>query len=199
MTQNYAQGKARKTPRKTRKNVRKKAPRTVPPWLWLATGACAGLLVSFLFHLGTLPQDPGSVRDGDKGDRAAAEQEDEVEFNFYTLLPQREVLVSSERQPSRAKPKPSNTDKKKPVKTSEPGYHYYLQAGSFQHREEAEKRRIQLILLDMDANIEKVTHQGKSWYRVQSGPYLSTAQLATVQGKLSGEGIDTLVTKRKQD
>lgn len=199
MTQDYAKPKARKTSRKTRKNVRKKAPRTVPPWLWLATGVCAGLLVSFLFHLGTLPQDPASARDGDNGDSTAAEQEDGVEFNFYTLLPQREVLVSSERQPSRAKPKPSNTDSKSPAKTPEPGYHYYLQAGSFQHREEAEKRRIQLILLDMEANIEKVKHQGKSWYRVQSGPYLSTAQLATVQGKLSGEGIDTLVTKRKQD
>ena len=59
-----------------------------------------------------------------------------------------------------------------------PGYHYYLQAGSFQHREEAEKRRIQLILLDMEADIEKVKHQGKSlvpgavrplWFDVTTG------------------------------
>ena len=195
MSQDYSQGKARKTPRKTRK----KAPRSVPPWLWLATGVCAGLLVSFLFHLGTLPQDPASASTDTKTERADTGNEDGVEFNFYTLLPQREVLVSSDQQPSRAKPKPKNSENKSPEKSPQPGYHYYLQAGSFQHREEAEKRRIQLILLDMDANIEKVKHQGKSWYRVQSGPYMSTAQLATVQGKLSGEGIDTLVTKRKQN
>jgi cell division protein FtsN len=51
----------------------------------------------------------------------------------------------------------------------------------------------------MEADIEKVKHQGKSWYRVQSGPYGSTSQLARVRSKLSGESIDTLVIKRKTD
>jgi cell division protein FtsN len=189
--------------RKPRKNVRKKSPRSLPPWLWLATGLSAGLLLGFLYHLGNLPRERASGDDSKMYEAAQTEQQDEVEFNFYTLLPQREVMVSTDRQPSRAKTAsniPTDATRKQDAVNKQkatPGYHYYLQAGSFQHREQAEKRRIQLILLNMEANIEKVKHQGKSWYRVQSGPYVSISQLSGAQSKLSGESIDTLVTKRK--
>ncbi len=193
MTQDYV----RRKPRKRKQNARKKSKPSLPPWLWLATGLCIGALGSLLFHLAALPRDAGAGP-GEQQTGADSAAEDDVEFNFYTLLPQREVMVSTDKQPSRARPT-VNPEKSSPSKQAETAYRYYLQAGSFQRREEAEKRRIQLLLLDMEANIEKVKHQGKSWYRVQAGPYHSTKQLATVRNTLSGEGIDTLVTKRKAD
>jgi cell division protein FtsN len=191
VSQDFAKSK----PRKPRKNVRNKPKRALPPWLWLVTGLCAGLLLSFLYHLASIPAEPAD-NNGQATETDRQEPDDSVEFNFYTLLPQREVLVSTERQPARTRPE-ENPPKRSADDKAEAGYYYYLQAGSFQQRDEAEKRRIQLILLDLDASIEKVRHQGKSWYRVQSGPYLSSAQLASAQGKLGAERIDTLVTKRK--
>lgn len=194
MSQDFAKSK----PRKPRKNVRNKPQRSLPPWLWLATGLCAGLLLSFLYHLASLPSTPANEAGGQTVDSDSQEVDDSVEFNFYTLLPQREVMVSTERQPTRVRPEETTPERATKEKVDN-DYHYYLQAGSFQQRDEAEKRRIQLILLDLDASIEKVRHQGKSWYRVQSGPYLSPAQLASAQGKLGAERIDTLVTKRKTE
>lgn len=191
MTQDYAR---RKKPRKRKTNTRKKKT-ALPPWLWLATGLCLGLLGGLLFHLQQMPQPPGmNNAEAKTVSEADAAGEEEVEFNFYTLLPQREVLVSSQRQQATRE---KATDKTKQDTAGDSSYNYYLQVGSFQKREEAEKRRVQLLLLDMEADIEKIRHQGKSWYRVQSGPYLTTSQLASVRSTLGGEGIDTLVTKRK--
>ena len=73
---------------------------------------------------------------------------------------------------------------------------FYLQAGSFRKLEQAEKRRVQLLLLNTNAEIKKVRHDGKSWYRLQTGPYHSSSQVASVRDKLLGEGIDTLVTSQ---
>lgn len=189
---------AGKKPRRRRKtNSRKKKPRALPPWLWLLTGLCLGLLISFLLHLASLPRTEPEVATGAAPVEDAESAEDEVEFNFYTLLPRREVLVAEDRQPSRAKP--GDKTEAKATAAGSAGFSYYLQVGSFQARAEAEKRRVQLLLLNMEADIEKIRHQGKSWYRVQSGPYASAAQLASVRNRLSGEGIDTLVTKRKLD
>lgn len=195
MTQDYAR---RKRPRKRKKNTRKKKT-SLPPWLWLATGLCIGLLGGLLFHLSQLPREATAVAEQQAKAEADGDSAEEVEFNFYTLLPQREVMVSAQpRQPARDAA-PAAARKPEKARQIEAGYNYYLQAGSFQKKEQAEKRRVQLLLLDLEANIEKVRHQGKSWYRVQSGPYQSTSQLASVRNTLGNEGIDTMVTKRKLD
>jgi cell division protein FtsN len=184
---------------KTRKNVRNKPASSQPPWLWLAAGLGAGLLLGYLYHLASLPADANVASTQSRVHSAPPVPEESVRFNFYTLLPEREVMVSQEQQPARSRPEEKTDDKKtsQQQERDDDGYRYYLQAGSFQQRDEAEKRRIQLILLDLEGNIEKVRHQGKSWYRVQSGPYLNRSQLASAQAKLGQENIDSLVTKRK--
>lgn len=197
MSQDFA--KRKPSGGKARKNVRNKPAKSQPPWLWLVTGLGTGLLLGYLYHLASLPRDT-SVASAQSGVHSAPpEPDDSVRFNFYTLLPEREVMVSQEQQPARSRPEEKPDDKRasKQQDRDEKDYQYYLQAGSFQQRDEAEKRRIQLILLDLEGNIEKVRHQGKSWYRVQSGPYLNRNQLASAQSKLSRENIDSLVTKRK--
>lgn len=198
MSQDFA--KRKPSAKASRKNVRNKTPNGKPPWLWLATGLCTGLLLGFLYHLAALPSgEATSAREQPIANSSTPDPDDSVSFNFYTLLPEREVMVSQEQQPARSRPddKPDDKPTSSTKSQNESAYQYYLQAGSFQQRDEAEKRRIQLILLDLEGNIEKVKHQGKSWYRVQSGPYLNRNELASAQTKLSRESIDTLVTKRK--
>ncbi len=199
MSQDFAKRKA--SGGKARKNVRNKPANNQPPWLWLVAGLGAGLLLGYLYHLASLPGEATVDRAQASSQNAEPQADESVRFNFYTLLPEREVMVSQERQPARSRPEEKPDDKKTNAQTTsaEDGYRYYLQAGSFQQRDEAEKRRIQLILLDLEGNIEKVRHQGKSWYRVQSGPYQNRSQLAQAQAKLSQENIDSLVTKRKPE
>lgn len=201
MSQDFAKRKASAS--KARKNVRNKSSNGRPPWLWLVTGLCTGLLLGFLYHLAAMPGDGTGSSDQPVANSSTPDPDESVRFNFYTLLPEREVMVSQEQQPARSRPEDKADEKPadKQVSSAKPRnqseYQYYLQAGSFQQRDEAEKRRIQLILLDLEGNIEKVKHQGKSWYRVQSGPYLTRNELSSAQTKLSRESIDTLVTKRK--
>ena len=192
MTQDYA----RRKPRKRKKSASKKKKSTLPPWLWLATGLCIGLLAGLLFHLARVPADAVIASESAPATKAQAAPEEDVEFTFYTLLPKREVMVSSERQASTAATAPAQQPSTRTTEV-DPGFRYYLQAGSFQKREDAEKRRVQLLLLDMQADIEKIRHQGKSWYRVQAGPYQSTRKIAALRNTLGNEGIDTLVTKRQ--
>lgn len=184
---------ARRNPRKkNKKNTRNVNRRTAPRWLWLASGIACGLLLAFLYHLITVP---AAVPKTGKNAQAPATKESEnhrVKFNFYKLLPERKVEVHDRRAPNSLPPaKPA------PTSSASSGKQYYLQAGSFGRREDAEKRRVQLLLLNTDADINQIKHDGKTWFRVEAGPYGSSSQIATIRGKLLDEGIETLVTQRK--
>lgn len=158
-----------------------------PGWLWLGTGLAAGLFLAFLYYLATSPRSPAEAR-GTPSQRAASGPSESVKFNFYTLLPEREDS------------RPSPTPQQATPKQSAPGkldVEYYLQAGAFQKREQAERRRVELLLLNTDAQIKKISIDGRAWYRLQAGPYQSRGQVNGVQSKLQREGIETLLTTRK--
>lgn len=200
-----AQRNARRRPKKNiRTNTKKSQP--LRGWLWFATGLCCSLLAVFLYHLTTLPPKPSSNAPG----KATAQQQKPaagLKFNFYDTLRQRTVKADPPKNIAPPKAETRNTAQKptaqkntRPPNTaptnSKPRQPYFLQAGSFKQREQAEKRRIELLLLDTDANITRIKHNGKPWYRVRTGPYDSAQQVDTIRGKLLNEGIETMVTRR---
>ncbi len=86
-----------------------------------------------------------------------------------------------------------------PLQPAEVGYRYLLQAGSFKSDKEAEGRRAQLILLNLQTNVEVVNSRpGEIWYRVLVGPFDAGDKLAAARAALLGAGIDHLVLKRKK-
>lgn len=192
MARARASGKAR---RRTSNGHRSQAT-GAPLWLWLSTGIAAVLLLAFLYYLATIPpgKDAGTGRAETRSKHRG--QSEGVKFNFYTLLPQRKVETPAvNTQPSARKQTPPAS----PAKQHRTDVQYFLQAGSFRHRQQAEKRRVQLLLLDTDSEINKVRRSGDAWYRVQVGPLESRSQLASIRGKLLSEGIDTLVSTRPKD
>ncbi len=75
---------------------------------------------------------------------------------------------------------------------------YVLQAGSFKSAEDADSVRARLLLLNMDASIEKVSpNPGETWHRVLVGPFTSKTRLGEARAVLTRNGIDSIQLKRR--
>lgn len=179
---------------------RNKAPaarKGAPGWLWLVLGLLMGGFVAFLWHLWDLrkeaaprpattasarvaPATPGEAAPGDK----PAGQE--PRFEFYTLLPNQEVMPGSKPAPAQPEAKPEDA-----------GPAFLLQAGSFKSEAEADKRRAAILLLGLPVKIVKVPAKpGESWYRVVVGPFRGKDAANSARASLKGSGVESLVIKQ---
>lgn len=108
----------------------------------------------------------------------------ELIFEFYDKLKEEQVSIPDYETPEE--------------KAAQATHHYYLQVASFRRNEDADKARARLILLNMDAAIEKSTLQsGADVYRVIVGPYQSKSKLAKARQTLVSNGFEFLTLKRK--
>ncbi len=156
-------------------------------WNWFGAGALTGVFLSFLVYLGTLPPaDPGKP-----AERAAAAPESatpQPRYDFYTMLPEQSMesdyqAPAEEREPARAASQPAST-------------YFLLQAGSFRQREDADRRRAELILLGLEPTIQENSSDTGRWFRVYLGPFDTHAKMSRARGLTAGQGIDTLLLKR---
>ncbi len=168
---------------KTRKSTSRKS--KVPGWVWLLTGIVTGLFIQFLVNLTQV--DPAAAPKPKADNKPTADQkvESTTQFDFYTLLPEREVLVPVDKEEQRPQEAAAKLQ-------------YILQAGSFRNGADADRLRAQLILLGLEARVDAVSVEGGDvWHRVQVGPFTSRSKLAKARSTLINEGIDTLLLKRK--
>ncbi len=206
----------RSTARKKRSGAspsKRPVAKTLPGWLWLVAGLGLGMLITSLVKLSAIPEpgaqplvlpSPGSPRPEARPEpRAPAEPaRTETRFDFYTLLPEREVIVPDQREVPTTAPRPQPKSQA-PATTPQPQAptaseeRYLLQAGSFRRHAEADRRRAQLLLLGLEARIEPVQANGDTWYRVHAGPFMSQARVSQARELLSSEGIDTLLLKQR--
>lgn len=107
-------------------------------------------------------------------------------FDFYKLLQESETIVPASETMSEEKPAQEQGKEE-----------YILQVGSFPKAEDADKLRAQLILLNLDARIEKVEiRKGEIWHRVVVGPFNTQAELSTARSQLVNNQYNALVLKR---
>ncbi len=145
-----------------------------------------------------------------------AATEEEPRFSFYKMLPNYEVVIPEEEYPDRrtsgsshsssssspvGEPPPPPTAASKPQPTTpkveEPG-NYIIQAGSFSTFGDADRRKAELALLGLPAQIVDVKlGSGKTVYRVQSNTITSSSRLNDVLARLRENRIDTLVMRAK--
>jgi cell division protein FtsN len=212
------------------------------PWVGVISGLLVGLFVAFLVFIEKqAPSEPPAIFQEsmlppveetrpDNGlnspaDTAAENRPDSAEespqgpppppkprFDFYTLLPEMEVIVPDEEvapppAPAVHHPAPAS----KPVVQPEPASHaatatpastvtpaetYLLQVGSFRNGEQAEKFKAELALLGLETSIQKVTIDNKDTYhRVRVGPFQDTGSLNNARSRLSQQGIQSSVIK----
>ena len=184
--------------RRKRKTSRKKQPE-YPGWAWGVFGLAIGLSVAAAVWVSDrrpisvappAPPQPASL-DGaldDNGETttvAAAEPEPRAEsrFDFYEMLPSAELIVSDV--------DPEIAADVEPKAVVEPG-RYVLQAGSFTEFADAERRRAELALQGIEAKIQRVTIDDRTFHRVRIGPTSDLDELNMLRSRLRAAKIDVL-------
>ncbi len=210
-------------PRDYKTRVTAKNKKSLPGYIWLLSGLAIGLFVAFIIYLDKQPennQDFGSAvqleleklkqQTRKKNNAAAATSstskahvtaKKEPKFNFYTILPELEVLIpESETRPPPPPPPPASTSTSK-NKTSTPQRktkkQYILQVGSFQNLNDAKKLKANLAFLGLEADIQHVTVNKQAWHRVRTGPYRDKKQLYQKQNLLKQNDIPAISMELK--
>ena len=116
---------------------------------------------------------------------------EEPRFDFYTLLPNQEILPNKKTTEAASqaatKVKPAEQGDRTP---------YSLQAGAFRSEKEADRRRAEVLLLGPPVHTLKVSVKpGDDWYRVVVGPLKGKEALAAARGSLKANGVDTMIIK----
>lgn len=200
---------------KKRAPAKKPAPKPgMPGWAWMVVGLAIGLFAGFLFYLSkrpvpattaiTLPTPSAHtagkpVQPKVTAPATAAKKPAKPKFDFYTLLPELEVVVPKGNY-SVSKPgqngAASSTTSAPPAPIETPGS-YMLQAGSFHTYAQADRMKATLALLGVVGNIQQVKVNSDTWNRVQIGPFKDLKKLNAVRDELQKHKIDTLVLKVK--
>ncbi|WP_188150022.1 SPOR domain-containing protein [Teredinibacter waterburyi] len=174
---------------------RKKNEARVPAWVWLFTGCVVGGFIMFLMRLSSL--DPvQAITNGAEPTQASSEplikkpQLPQLpRFDFYELLKENEVAVPEK---SLAAQKALQNDTAQPSNQE-----YILQVASFRGLDDAESLRVQLLLLNLNAQVEEArVRNGEKWHRVLVGPFTSRSELAKARATLVSNSHQALVLKR---
>lgn len=221
---------------KHRANRRKKRT-TLSPLVGVLAGLLIGLFIAFLVYIKSQSQPdepvykqeilppPATTGQQDAGDAGSDEATvtappPKPRFDFYTLLPEMEVVIPEEEitenlkqaapppvtkppvtQPAaEAKTPPPATSKPpataKPAPSPAPTGSYFLQVGSFRNGEQAERFKAELAMLGMQTSIQKVTINNKDTYhRVRVGPFGTLEELDKTRQRLKKQGIDSTPIK----
>jgi len=180
--------------------------KSLPGFVWLLSGLAIGLFVAFIIYLDKQPENESNFGDAvqqelnklkqqankpDLDRTTKSEDKKELKFNFYTILPELEVLIpESETRPPDVKKSGSSTG-------SNEDKQYLLQVGSFQNLNDAEKLKANLAFLGIKADVQNVTVNGQSWHRVRCGPYVSKQQLYKAQSMLKQNDIHSISIELK--
>ncbi|MCL5426534.1 MAG: SPOR domain-containing protein [Gammaproteobacteria bacterium] len=205
----------------------------IPGWIWGLAGMAAGFFLAQHQH-GTAPWQEQSEppqatvlpKPSSSEEREAARETEGAAqpsmptFEFYTLLPETEVIAPGVTLPSSvvrpevaeqvtgsdpgddpiAQVIAANTRPEEQVSTAQVSAansstpsRYVLQAASFRELSDAEQLRGRLRNLSLLAQISEVQADGNTWHRVQVGPYEDTRELNRAQDLMSTQGIEPLL------
>jgi len=167
-------------------------------WKWMLITAIIISFVVFLVYLRSTGSRQISQTSPDKSGTGNAaisteKQKPEVkpgpkmpQFDFYTILPEKEVVVPEYEIKTR-------TREERVGKAKET--HYIMQAGSFKTFKEADRLRKKLASMGIESKVQKAKVGSANWYRVKMGPYTQTASVNTIRARLRQNGIDVIITE----
>lgn len=174
-----------------------------PAWLWLLSGVLIGLgLAYYLWSKGFIPQpqpEPAQAEESATpaidagGDEVApaARQPGKSPYDFFTVLPEMEVVVPEQELSGRTRPEEA------PTTPADDTGNYILQVGSFRESSDAEQLRARLALLGITARTQSVTVNDATWHRVRVGPVSGVRQADEMRKQLADNGIESLVMKNQ--
>jgi len=176
----------------------------LPGWGWLMLGLIAGFFIAVLGQSSSqtpLQEKPPLVAtDVNKASQAKSEEKSEKvsaasknqstpRFDFYTLLPESEV-VAPEIEAYKSTPREAKNQPR-----------FMLQVGSFRSAADAKRQEERLKSLGYDRiRVSEVeTGSGDTWHRVQVGPYQDRRLLARTQNDLAKAGLDFMLLRLRDE
>ena len=214
--------------KKTGKRSRKKSGATrktehknsILSWAFMAVLLAA--FVAFLIHLDQLPEqgETTTVKTQPKSEKKSDHKQKntkEHQFDFYTVLPDREVeVIRPENTTAKyqatpknaARPKASQTTSKTAKTTqtkpsvSKPVFSnqlYQLQVGAFKELSKADAMKARLAFLGVESNIQVIRNNQRNnsqpMYRVRVGPSTDQKKMEQVKAQLKAQNINTFMQK----
>lgn len=176
----------------------------LPGWGWLAIGLVLGFLVSQISQTSVLTplqeKPPLATTDNPAAASQSSEKKAKKEatkptakqaprFDFYTLLPESEV-VAPEVEAYKSTPREAENQPR-----------FMLQVGSFRSTADAkiQQERLKSLGFDRIRISEVETGSGDTWHRVQMGPYQDRRLLARAQNDLAKAGIDFMQLRLRDE
>jgi cell division protein FtsN len=164
--------------------------RQIPAWMWLLAGLVIGLaMAGVVFYKGWAPK----LRDQQPSALPAATQaapaivESKPKYDFYSVLPEMEVVVpEDEIKSSAAQAAPL------PAEASANPQRFVLQAGSFRSNADADALKARLALIGLRAQVTPVSINGADWFRVRVGPFSDLRELDGARQTLQTNGISAI-------
>lgn len=171
---------------------------SAPAILWLFAGVLIGLGVAWYlaakgFIAQPAPEQPAATGGRDEPPIAEAEPgtgetRGKSRYDFFTVLPEMEVVVPEQELARRSEPDASAA----PTTTGES---YLLQVGSFRAASDAEQLKARLALIGIVAQVQTVTVDDTTWHRVRVGPVASAREADAMRERLQQNDIPSLVMK----
>ncbi|MBI3773087.1 MAG: SPOR domain-containing protein [Gammaproteobacteria bacterium] len=174
---------------------------STPGWVMLVTGLVIGGLVGvgaylFIKKDGTPQSDtktaaetkPVSKAQPAESSKSKAEARKSIpekpRFEFYTLLPEQEVVI------------PDNEIREQQQRIAEKqSGKYVIQVGSFRHKEDADSLKAKLAFLGVESSIDSVSSNEETWHRVRVGPFTDTREMNRIRNRIHANKMNTLVVK----
>lgn len=116
----------------------------------------------------------------------------EPQFDFYKILPNKEVNIS-EWESVEEESDEQATEQQQPAM-------YVLQVGSFKEFQAADEIKARLALMGVTADIQRVVINGQDVrHRVRIGPYKNSSQLQQAKDRLLANDLDFMLLKLKME
>ncbi len=126
-------------------------------------------------------------------------------FDFYKVLPEKEVVIphaqlsamaKAEQQQAAAANNASGGASAGAAASGQGGY--VLQVGAFPNASDADTVKAKLALHGFTAHVQAVTLDGQVWNRVRIGPFASATQLQKVQEQLAAAGFTKAIPLKEK-
>lgn len=197
-----------------------------PGWVWLVAGLALGAVVFGALHfkdrwqqpVSALPTPDPAARVRGGGAEEVAPERPKPKYDFYTLLPEKEVVIPDAELDAQAQAEaqarlraaaaaeaaaaqaaasgepapagvPAESADAASAVTPAGGPRYLIQAGAFRGNAEAEALKARIALAGEVARVETATINGQTVHRVRLGPYPDASALAAAKQALASHGI----------
>lgn len=173
------------------------AGKQVPWWIWFLGGLFCGLGLSALVLMKQwAPQLRGGEAQVAKPAAPAdapATNPDKPKYDFYSVLPEMEVVVPDAEVKSAATT-PATADAQ--ATTTNTTQRFMLQAGSFRTSADADALKARLTMMNVGPiSVQNVSINGAQYFRVRVGPFADLRGVDAAKRSLEANGINAIALR----